>query len=83
MNELDSLLKVEVDNNDKKHFEFYSDKMVTIKEIKKRCQQEFKYSNEDINNIILWSIDDDKGKHIINNDNDLLEYSKELEPWKY
>ena len=79
MNELNLLLIVKV-YNEKKYFEIYSERKITIEEIKKRCQKEFKYVNEDINNINLWFIEKDNKKNLIINDNDLITYAQEIEP---
>jgi len=69
--------------NGKKFFEICSDKNIDLEDIKKRCIKEFSYSNEDINNINLWFINDDNKKTLIKNDSDLIKFEKEIEPSKY
>jgi len=82
MNKLDLTLKFEVYNEKNEYFEFYSEKK-EIEEIKKKCQEKYKYPNKDINNINFWCIDDDNDKNLINNDIDLMEYIKEITPSKF
>ena len=79
MDEQVLMLKIQVYNNEK-YFEINFDNNIKIEDIKKMCQKEFKYSNKDINNIYLWYIDDDNDKNLINNDIDLMEYVKEINP---
>ena len=82
MNEIENILIVKIYNDEKKSFEFNTETEITIEEIKKKCQQKFNYLNENINNINLWFIDDDKDKNLINNYNDLITYAREIEPSK-
>ena len=49
--------------------------MKNIKEIKEECKQKLEFENIDINKINLCFIDGDEDKSIINEFNDLIEYS--------
>ena len=49
--------------------------MKNIKEIKEECKQKLEFDNIDINKINLCFIDGDEDKSIINEFNDLIEYS--------
>ena len=77
MNEHNIILIVRV-RNENNFFEINSNKKILLEEIKKKCKQEFKYLNEDINNINLWFINDNNDITKINNDIDLITYSKKL-----
>ena len=84
MNKIEEILIIKV-SNEKKDFEIKTDKKITIEEIKSKCIKEFEYSNENINNINLWFIDEDKDKNLIYNDYDLMTYVEkhEIEASKY
>ena len=71
--------------DEEKSFEIYSDKKIDLEYIKKECIKKFNYSNEDINNINLWFINDNNDIKKRNNDMDLIIYAKETEtkPTKY
>jgi len=71
--------------DEEKSFEIYSDKKIDLEYIKKECIKKFNYSNEDINNINLWFINDNNDIKKINNDMDLIKYAKETDtkPSKY
>ena len=83
MNEFKQTLKIKVYNEKNEYLEIDSEKMEKIEEIKKKCQEKFKYKDKDINNINLWFIDDDNDKNLINNTNDLMTYAKEIEASKF
>jgi len=51
-------------------------KGLEIEEIKKQCQTNFELEKEDINNIILLYVDENKDKIIINNFDELLIFKK-------
>ena len=78
MDDLVSSLIVRVENEDK-YFEIISEKEITIQEIKKRCLEEFNYTDEDINNIDLYYIDEDYDKNLITNSKDLISFSREMD----
>jgi len=83
MNEFKQTLKIKIYNEKNEYLEIDSEKMEKIEEIKKKCQEKFKYKDKDINNINLWFIDDDNDKNLINNNNDLMTYAKEIEASKF
>ena len=78
MNKLDLTLKVEVYNEKKEYFEFYSDK-IKIEEIKKKCQEEFKFIEKCKDNIDIWFIDEEGDKNLITNINDIIAFAKEID----
>ena len=58
-------------------------KGLEIEEIKKKCQANFELEKEDINNIILLYVDENKDKIIINNFDELLIFKKGINKQKF
>lgn len=81
MDDLEPELKIVI-SNDKSYFEIHT-KKISLEELKKKCQIEFKYDEKDIEKMDLWYIDDDKDKNLINNGNDLFIFAKEIDSSKF
>ena len=58
-------------------------KGLKIEEIKKQCQTNFELEKEDINNIILFYIDENMDKIVINNLDELLIFKKGISKQKF
>ena len=61
--------------NKNRKFRIQLNEMENIEKIKEICKPKLGFENIDINKINLCFIDDDKEKNIINEFNDLIEYS--------
>ena len=81
MDDLEPELKIVI-SNDKSYFEIHT-KKISLEELKKKCQIEFKYDEKDIEKMDLWYIDDDKDKNLINNGNELFLFAKEIDFSKF
>ena len=66
------LIVIVFDENKNNKFEIKSEKEIKIEEIKNKCKEKFEYSEEDLNNINLFFIDNDNDKNLITNKNDLI-----------
>ena len=78
MDDLDEILIIKV-FYDNKNFEIKTNNDISLEEIKKKCVEEIKYNEKDINKITLWYIDEEHDKNLINDSIDLIKYSKEIE----
>ena len=74
MNNSEKFLIVTIVNKNRK-FRIQLNEMENIEKIKEICKPKLGFENIDINKINLCFIDDDKEKNIINEFNDLIEYS--------
>ena len=81
MDDLEPELEIVI-SNDKSYFEIHT-KKISLEELKKKCQIEFKYDEKDIEKMDLWYIDDDKDKNLINNGNELFIFAKEIDSSKF
>ena len=78
MDDLDEILIIKV-FYDNKNFEIKTNNDISLEEIKKKCAEEIKYNEKDIDKITLWYIDEEHDKNLINDSIDLIKYSKEIE----
>ena len=82
MDDLDEILIIKI-FYDNKNFEIKTNNDISLEEIKKKCAEEIKYNEKDIDKITLWYIDEENDKNLINDSIDLIKYSKEIEFSKY
>ena len=76
MDNSEQFLMITISNENKnREFTIKLNEMKNIKEIKEECKQKLEFENIDINKINLCFIDGDEDKSIINEFNDLIEYS--------
>ena len=76
MDNSEQFLMITISNENKnREFTIKLNEMKNIKEIKEECKQKLEFDNIDINKINLCFIDGDEDKSIINEFNDLIEYS--------
>ena len=76
MDNSEPFLMITISNkSESRNCEMKLDKVKNIKEIKEECKQKLGFEIDDINKINLCFIDGDKDKSIINEFNDLIEYS--------
>ena len=76
MEDSDPLLMITIWNkNNNCKYRIQLNEAKSIKELKEDCKQSLRFGNIDKNKINLYFIDDDEDKNIINEFNDLIEYS--------
>ena len=78
MNDLNQLLIMKI-FYENKNCEIISEKEITIEEIIKKCQEEFKLKEKEINNMNIYFIDEERDKNLITNMNDLITFAKEID----
>ena len=83
MDNLDLSLKIKVWDQKNNYFEIINKKEIKIEEIKRRCINEFKYPEEDINKIFLFYIDNDNDKNLITHYNELIYNAIETDSSNY
>ena len=83
MENLDLSLKIKVWDQKNNYFEIINKKEIKIEEIKRRCINEFKYPEEDINKIFLFYIDNDNDKNLITHYNELIYNAIETDSSNY
>ena len=83
MDNLDLSLKIKVWDQKNNYFEIINKKEIKIEEIKRKCINEFKYPEEDINKIFLFYIDNDNDKNLITHYNELIYNAIETDSSNY
>ena len=83
MDDLDQELIIRI-YNDKSHFQIQSKEInLDLEKIKKKCQEEFKYDEKDMEKINLWYVDKDKDKNLISNEKELILYAEKIDSSKF
>ena len=82
MDDLESMIIIKV-FYENKTFDITTNVNMSLEEIKKKFAEKIKYNDKNFDKINLWYIDEDNDKNLINNSNDLIEYSNEIEFSKY
>jgi len=75
MNNSEQFLIITLNKNKKDECEIPLNEVESIEKIKEDCKQKLGFGNIDINKINLFFIDDNEDRNIINEFNDLIEYS--------
>ena len=75
MNNSEQFLIITLNKNKKDECEIHLNEVESIEKIKEDCKQKLGFGNIDINKINLFFIDDNEDRNIINEFNDLIEYS--------
>ena len=80
MDDNNKTLTINISNESQTKTFVYSDTAeFEIDEIKKKCNENFEYHKKDLNNIILYFVDEEKDKNIINNFDELFNFTKEVD----
>ena len=78
MDDNDKTLKINISNKNKTiTFDLSYTQEIGFEEIKTICIDKFKYQEKNKNNIILYFVDEDEDKNIINNFDELFNFAKE------